>query len=171
MKRRRRPRATRARFLNGCYKDYHSYFDVWFRFFDDPHTQAGLDDGLSWLPESLAARALVKGGKTDSEETRRVDTFPEPCHGYPALPCWRRRLVAAFSTGSSGNCAEVWEIKIPALSLQRARGQWLGTRFIESRGFCGPPPSSATRALSSRSRSGTGRNRRVSQEPNKSLRR
>ena len=54
------------------YKDYRSYFNAWFRFFDDPHTQKGLDDGLSWLPESPAARALIKGGKTDSEEIQRL---------------------------------------------------------------------------------------------------
>jgi hypothetical protein len=54
------------------YEDYRSYFNAWFRFFDDPHTQNGLDDGLSWLPESPAARALIKGGKTDSEEIQRL---------------------------------------------------------------------------------------------------
>ena len=54
------------------YKDYRSYFDAWFRFFDEPDTQSGLDDGLSWLPHSPAAKALVRSSKADSQEIQRL---------------------------------------------------------------------------------------------------
>lgn len=54
------------------YKDYRSYFDAWFRFFEEPDTQTGLDDGLSWLPESPAAKVLVQSGKADSREIQRL---------------------------------------------------------------------------------------------------
>lgn len=48
---------------------YRSYFDCWFKFFDDPETQKGLDDALSRLPDSAAAQKIVKrGGEGKGEE-------------------------------------------------------------------------------------------------------
>jgi hypothetical protein len=43
------------------YKRYATYFESWFKFFDDPETQKGLDDALSWLRESPAAQKIDVG--------------------------------------------------------------------------------------------------------------
>ena len=54
--------------LNPGYYGYRTYFDSWFRFFDDPDTQNSLDDALAWLPESPAANSLVEVGKASRSE-------------------------------------------------------------------------------------------------------
>jgi hypothetical protein len=48
------------------YKRYGTYFDSWFKFFDDPETQKGLDDALTWLPDSPAAKQLVEKAQKDT---------------------------------------------------------------------------------------------------------
>ena len=58
--------------LSPGYDGYGTYFASWFRFFDHAETQEGLDEALSWLPSSPAARNLVQSGKTDLEEIGRL---------------------------------------------------------------------------------------------------
>jgi hypothetical protein len=57
---RRRAARLRRRDLAPGYTRYGTYFDSWFKFFDDAETQKGLDDALSWLPESPAAKKIVE---------------------------------------------------------------------------------------------------------------
>lgn len=45
---------------------YRTYFDSWFKFFDDHKTQEGLDDALTWLAESPAARKIAEEAKAVS---------------------------------------------------------------------------------------------------------
>lgn len=42
---------------------YSTYFNAWFKFFDDPETKKGLDDALTWLPESPAAKQIIEKAK------------------------------------------------------------------------------------------------------------
>ncbi len=58
------------------YDGYRSYFDSWFRFFDNSDTQDGLDEAVSWLQESIPARGLVKGGKIGAIEFGRLVASP-----------------------------------------------------------------------------------------------
>jgi hypothetical protein len=53
-------RGLSRRDLTPGYDRYGTYFDSWFKFFDDPETQKGLDDALAWLPGSPAAKQLVE---------------------------------------------------------------------------------------------------------------
>jgi hypothetical protein len=55
---------------------YPTYFNSWFRFFDDPQTQNGLDEALSWLPESSSASGLIESGRTDASEIGRLALSP-----------------------------------------------------------------------------------------------
>jgi hypothetical protein len=45
---------------------YSTYFNAWFKFFDDPETEQGLKDALKWLPESPAAQRIVEKARADA---------------------------------------------------------------------------------------------------------
>jgi hypothetical protein len=55
---------------------YRTYFNSWFRFFDDPDTRNGLDEALSWLPGSPSARGLIESGRADESEIGRLALSP-----------------------------------------------------------------------------------------------
>jgi hypothetical protein len=58
----------RRRGLAPGYEGYRAYYKAWFRFFEEPDTQSGLNDALSWLPESAFVKSLLKAGLlVDSE--------------------------------------------------------------------------------------------------------
>jgi hypothetical protein len=48
------------------YNRYGTYFDSWFKFFDDPETQKGLGDAMNWLADSPAAKQLVEKAEKDT---------------------------------------------------------------------------------------------------------
>ncbi len=47
---------------------YRTYFNAWFKFFDDNETKDGLKEALEWLPESPAARKIVEKARSVSAE-------------------------------------------------------------------------------------------------------
>ena len=55
---------------------YRTYFNSWFTFFDDAQTQNGLDEALSWLPESSSASGLIESGRADTSEIGRLALSP-----------------------------------------------------------------------------------------------
>src|SRR4029077_12864518 len=58
------------------YDNYRTYFNSWFRFFDNLDTQDRLDDAVSWLQESSRAIALVRDGKITAPELKRLAESP-----------------------------------------------------------------------------------------------
>jgi len=48
------------------YNRYGTYFDSWFKFFEEPETQTGLDDALNWLPDAPAVKQLVEDAQKDA---------------------------------------------------------------------------------------------------------
>lgn len=54
------------------YNGYRTYYDAWFRFFDNRDTQRGLDEAVSWLPESAYAHSLLKTGKIDAPSLKSI---------------------------------------------------------------------------------------------------
>ena len=65
-------RGLSGRRLAPGYKRYGTYFESWFKFFADPETQKGLDDALSWLPESPAARTIVEEAQSGAANTAQA---------------------------------------------------------------------------------------------------
>jgi len=61
----------RLRFAPG-YSRYSTYYDAWFRFFDNPDTQRSLDEAVSWLPRSPYAQRLLDKGKTDVASLKSI---------------------------------------------------------------------------------------------------
>jgi hypothetical protein len=52
--------------------DYRAYYKAWFGFFEQHDTQSGLDDALSWLPESRVAQNLLKAGMLADSELKSL---------------------------------------------------------------------------------------------------
>jgi len=51
---------------------YRTYYGAWFKFYDEPETQMGLGDALSWLPGSATAEKIVGRGKADAAEIKNL---------------------------------------------------------------------------------------------------
>ena len=58
--------------LRPGYSGYHTYYDAWFRFFESPETQQGLDEALSWLPESPYMQGLLAARKIDGSQIKSI---------------------------------------------------------------------------------------------------
>jgi hypothetical protein len=52
--------------------DYRAYYKAWFGFFEQHDTQSGLDDALSWLPESPVVQDLLKAGMLADPELKSL---------------------------------------------------------------------------------------------------
>jgi len=62
----------RRRGLTPGYEGYRAYYKAWFRFFEQHDTQSGLDDALSWLPESPFVQNLLKAGMLADSELKSL---------------------------------------------------------------------------------------------------
>jgi hypothetical protein len=88
--------------------NYRSYFDSWFRFFDNSETQRGLDDATCWLPESPAAKRIVDnavqkeiakhGNTATTDERQAIEIVERQKHTHEitalaASPLLRNRVT------------------------------------------------------------------------------
>ena len=58
--------------LSPGYSGYCTYYDAWFRFFENPDTQRGLDEAVSWLPESPYVQSLLTARKVDAPSLKSI---------------------------------------------------------------------------------------------------
>jgi hypothetical protein len=56
--------------LSPGYDDYRAYFESWFAFYDRPDTQSGLEDAISWLPNSPSAQTILRTGRMQPSELK-----------------------------------------------------------------------------------------------------
>lgn len=75
---------------------YCGYHNAWFKFYDAPETQKGLDDALAWLPESPAAKRIVAEhleAAEDGEKAAKAEAVEAEIRRLAALPLVRNRVA------------------------------------------------------------------------------